>query len=91
MKFAHNYSDALEREDYPSQWLDSAISYRQLKKCIKKVQKELSSLGLDPETLNILWQVSKEGNIDGASDLGSVGFRYRINGKFNRDPIPYIV
>jgi hypothetical protein len=56
MKFARDYSEALEREDYPEQWLQSAISYRQLKKCIKMVQAELSALGLDADTLNVLWQ-----------------------------------
>lgn len=86
MKFAHNYSDALEREDYPSQWVASAISYRQLKKCIKKVQKELSSLGLDPETLNILWQSSSEGSVEGTGDSNSVGFQYLFSGKLETIP-----
>lgn len=56
MKFGHNFSEALQKEEYPAHWIESAISYRQLKKCIKKVQLELSTLGLDPETLNELWE-----------------------------------
>ena len=39
---------------YPTRWLDSAIPYSQLKKCLKKVQQELRELGLDPETLQQL-------------------------------------
>ena len=39
---------------YPTRWLDSAIPYSQLKKCLKKVQRELRELGLDPETLQQL-------------------------------------
>ena len=39
---------------FPSQWVDIAIPYGQLKKCLKKVQKELSDLGLGPDTLSVL-------------------------------------
>jgi E3 ubiquitin-protein ligase BAH len=63
MKFAHDFDEALKREEYPQEWVDSAISYRQLKKCIKKVQAELKSFGLDAQTLELLWQ-----NVNGAKD-----------------------
>jgi E3 ubiquitin-protein ligase BAH len=56
MKFSHTFEAALRNEEYPQQWLDVAISYRQLKKCIKKVQDELRGLGLDPVTVQRLWQ-----------------------------------
>jgi len=56
MKFGAEYQEALRKEAYPSQWLDSAISYKKLKKCIKRVREELLSLGLDRETLEALWQ-----------------------------------
>lgn len=56
MKFSHDFSESLKKEEYPQQWVDSAISYRQLKKCIKRVQRELQALGLDPTTLNNFWQ-----------------------------------
>ncbi|KAF1988173.1 RING-14 protein-like protein [Aulographum hederae CBS 113979] len=52
MKFAQEYQKHLAQDGYPPHWVASAISYRQLKKCIKKVQKELSELGLDGETLS---------------------------------------
>ena len=55
MKFAHEYEAALQQEDYPQHWVESAISYRQLKKCIKNVQRELSTMGLDPNTIAALW------------------------------------
>src|SRR5436305_10759289 len=56
MKFSHTFEAALRKDEYPQGWLDSAISYRQLKKCIKRVQDELKSLCLDPETVRRLWQ-----------------------------------
>lgn len=54
MKFAHSFSQVLEGEDFPADWQAAAIRYRQLKKCIKKVQKELSELGLTAEILKSL-------------------------------------
>lgn len=39
---------------FPAHWVDQAIPYGQLKKCLKKVQRELQELGLDPETLRAL-------------------------------------
>src|SRR6266516_3284562 len=56
MKFSHTFQSALREDEYPQEWLDFAISYRQLKKCIKRVQDELKSLGLDPATVHRLWQ-----------------------------------
>ena len=58
MKFGHDFEASLDKGEFPKEWLDSAISYKQLKKCIKKVQKELGSLGLDSQTLNALWKAS---------------------------------
>ena len=56
MKFGQDFQAALRREEYPREWVDSAIPYKKLKKCIKRVQQELQSLGLDQETLDLLWQ-----------------------------------
>ena len=55
MKFGHEYEAALQQDDYPQHWVESAISYRQLKKCIKKIQRELSMMGLDANTIAALW------------------------------------
>lgn len=54
MKFAHEFKETLEREDFPDHWRAAAIPYPQLKKCLKKVQHELEDLGLDKETLQHL-------------------------------------
>lgn len=54
MKFAHQYKDYLEHSGFPAEWVNSALSYGQLKKCIKKVKRELASIGLDPATLEEL-------------------------------------
>lgn len=48
MKFARDYEAGLQNEQYPSHWITSSISYRQLKKCIRKIQSEIQELGLDP-------------------------------------------
>ena len=54
MKFAHTYKTVLRENDFPNEWIDSAISYGQLKKCIKKLKTELENLGLQPHTLEEL-------------------------------------
>lgn len=56
MKFGFEFQEALRKEEFPSQWVNSAINYKKLKKCIKRVREELHNLGLDPETLDALWQ-----------------------------------
>ncbi|KIW02862.1 uncharacterized protein PV09_05915 [Verruconis gallopava] len=54
MKFGHEYKNFLEQGGFPSDWVESAISYQKLKKCIKRVRLELAAIGLDPETLRTL-------------------------------------
>lgn len=54
MKFAHEFKETLDREGFPDHWRAAAIPYSQLKKCLKKVQRELETLGLDKETLQHL-------------------------------------
>ncbi|KAI4286154.1 MAG: hypothetical protein L6R38_000136 [Xanthoria sp. 2 TBL-2021] len=54
MKFAREYQATLQQEQYPQHWIQSSISYRQLKKCIRKIQAELSQLGLDAEAVDHL-------------------------------------
>ncbi|KIW28335.1 uncharacterized protein PV07_08008 [Cladophialophora immunda] len=56
MKFGQDFEAALARGEYPTDWVNSAISYKKLKKCIKRVQQELLSLGLDKDTLDALWK-----------------------------------
>jgi SPX domain len=54
MKFGHEFKKALWREGFPAHWIESAVPYNQLKKCIKKVESELRDLGLGSETLRRL-------------------------------------
>ncbi|KAL6852840.1 hypothetical protein ACO1O0_007388 [Amphichorda felina] len=54
MKFARDFKETLASQDFPPHWVEQAIPYRQLKKCLKKVQGELQELGLDPDTLRSL-------------------------------------
>lgn len=54
MKFAHDFKQNLASQDFPRHWVERAIPYSQLKKCLKKVQRELQDLGLDQETLRAL-------------------------------------
>ena len=54
MKFGQVFKQALRNEGFPSEWIDSAISYQQLKKCINRLTHELAQLGLDPVTLDKL-------------------------------------
>ncbi|KAF1839577.1 hypothetical protein BDW02DRAFT_563633 [Decorospora gaudefroyi] len=54
MKFGHVFKESLRNEGFPPEWVDSAISYSQLKKCIKRLTDELQQVGLDPATLSKL-------------------------------------
>lgn len=47
MKFAHEYRSVLKTEEFPAEWVAYAVPYRQLKKCLKKVQLELQDLGVN--------------------------------------------
>lgn len=54
MKFGHVFKQSLRNEGFPPAWVDSAISYQQLKKCIKRLANELQDVGLDSATLSKL-------------------------------------
>lgn len=56
---------------FPPHWVAHAIPYGQLKKCLKKVQRELQELGLDAETLRAL--------LDSDTD-SPVALNYSLNG-----------
>ncbi len=74
MKFAHEYETALISEGFPDHWVQSAIAYRQLKKCIKKVEVELSDIGLDASTLKRLWKSINDSHNNGGP------FQYKLEG-----------
>ncbi|RDW73858.1 hypothetical protein BP5796_07300 [Coleophoma crateriformis] len=69
MKFAHEFKEALAREGFPPHWLESAVPYGQLKKCIKKVESELRSIGLDSCTLAQL--MPNEGQLSAPTPLSA--------------------
>lgn len=75
MKFSHTYEIALKHEGYSDHWVKSAISYRQLKKCIKKVRDELSSIGLDVDTLKSLWQ-----SLESTTSVARMPWQYTFEG-----------
>ncbi|KAJ4348465.1 uncharacterized protein N0V89_009840 [Didymosphaeria variabile] len=54
MKFGQLFKETLRNEGFPPEWIESALSYSQLKKCINRLSTELSELGLDPDTLGKL-------------------------------------
>lgn len=76
MKFGRDFQEDLEKGEYPQEWIDSAIPYRKLKKCIKKVQRELQSLGLDQETLLRLYQQSGKPKSSGPQDQDAQALQY---------------
>ena len=60
--------------DFPAHWVEHAVPYGQLKKCLKKVQRELQDLGLDRETLRALLD---------PNTTSPVALHYKLDGKFS--------
>nr|XP_018261824.1 uncharacterized protein I303_06269 [Kwoniella dejecticola CBS 10117]OBR83982.1 hypothetical protein I303_06269 [Kwoniella dejecticola CBS 10117] len=54
MKYGKEFQHILEDSSFPPEWKDSAIEYGRLKKLIKNVVHELTSMGLSPHVLNKL-------------------------------------
>ena len=54
MKFGRVFKQSLRDEGFPPEWVESAISYSQLKKCINRLTSELEQVGLNPATLSRL-------------------------------------
>ncbi|CUM46999.1 uncharacterized protein AC631_02942 [Debaryomyces fabryi] len=54
MKFAKVLEQTLIEEDIPEEWIEAAIQYKSLKKCINKVVSELQFLGLEQNTLKLI-------------------------------------
>ena len=75
MKFGHEFQEVLRKDDFPQHWVKSAIAYRQLKRCIKRVQGELAGLGLDACTLKQLLQAVEDGG-----SLEHASFQYSFAG-----------
>lgn len=86
MKFAHSFTEALQSEDFPPDWQAAAIQYRQLKKCIKRVQRELASLGLSVETLRALIREENEAGRTTQGKAGGPILHYTFDGMLNCCP-----
>ncbi|KAE9369434.1 hypothetical protein N431DRAFT_493241 [Stipitochalara longipes BDJ] len=83
MKFAREFREALANEGFPARWVQHAVPYGELKKCLKKVKAELDSLGLDSATLAHLRAISERE--PSAGRRGSA-FQYEFDG--SKRPIP---
>jgi E3 ubiquitin-protein ligase BAH len=81
MKFGHVFKETLRREGYPPDWVESAISYSQLKKCINRLTTELAQVGLNPATLGTLLKQVEDYNASNDED-GNVDrpFEYILSG-----------
>ncbi|KAI2634527.1 RING-14 protein [Xylaria nigripes] len=78
MKFAQEFRKALQQEAFPPKWVDCAIPYGQLKKCLKKVIKELQEIGLDRETLTQLASGQQQCSSDNTL-ISDKGFSYHLD------------
>lgn len=85
MKFGHDFKQSLADQGFPPHWVESAVPYRELKKCIKKVERELTSLGLDAEKLRNLVNSSPDPQVlPSQPGQKEVAFQYIFKGmKFN--------
>ncbi|KAH6653707.1 SPX domain-containing protein [Truncatella angustata] len=78
MKFAQEFKRSLQQEGFPQKWVDSAIPYGQLKKCLKKVTRELEDLGLDKGTLA---QLAADQSTSTGHFSEQHGWKYDLNGE----------
>lgn len=60
MKFAKVLEQTLVEEDLPDSWVEAAIQYKLLKKCIARVVKELEFVGLSKAELKVMMQNEDE-------------------------------
>jgi E3 ubiquitin-protein ligase BAH len=86
MKFGQAFKQSLRNEGFPPEWVDSAISYSQLKKCINRLTNELRQVGLDPETLSkLLKHVENYNASTGQDDDQERPFQYILNSEDSKD------
>jgi E3 ubiquitin-protein ligase BAH len=86
MKFGQTFKQSLRNEGFPPEWVDSAISYSQLKKCINRLTDELQEVGLDPETLSKLLKHVEDYNASTDQDDDQERpFEYILNGNDSTD------
>lgn len=68
MKFGHVFKETLKNEGFPPAWVDTSISYSQLKKCINRLTNELAEVGLDRQTLGKLLKHVEDQNAAASED-----------------------
>jgi E3 ubiquitin-protein ligase BAH len=85
MKFGQAFKQSLRNEGFPPEWVESAISYSQLKKCINRLTDELRQVGLDPETLSKLLKHVEDFNASADQDDEDRPFSYILNGDDSTD------
>ncbi len=89
MKFGHVFKQSLKDEGFPPDWVESAISYSQLKKCIKRLTSELHDMGLDPATLSKLLKHVEDYNAAAGQDEDQERpFEYILNQDDSAEPSP---
>ncbi|KAF2129813.1 hypothetical protein P153DRAFT_224707 [Dothidotthia symphoricarpi CBS 119687] len=89
MKFGHLFKQSLKNEGFPPTWVDSAISYQQLKKCIKRLANELQEVGLDSTNLpKLLKHVEDYNAAADQDDDQERPFEYILNGDESGDDLP---
>lgn len=54
MKFGKKFEQTLAEDEIPEDWIEAAIQYKALKKCIGNIVDELQVLGLEQNTLKLL-------------------------------------
>lgn len=54
MKFGKKFEQTLAEDEIPEDWIEAAIQYKALKKCIGNIVDELQVLGLEQNTLRLL-------------------------------------
>lgn len=94
MKFAKVLERTLQQEDLPSEWIEAAIQYKLLKKCISKVVKELAFLGLSLTDLKVLLQDETQERpvemySDEAKNDNPIVAHYTLK-KAKNDVVPYL-
>ena len=88
MKFGKEYQDLLVKGEFPAQWVYSAISYGQLKKCIKSVREELREIGLDADTLDHLLRACSVDGTPNSPDTPEHPFQYRFSPEIHAKDAP---
>ena len=81
MKFGHVFRERLKSEGFPPEWVEAAISYGQLKKCIHRLTDELAQVGLDSEILGKLLKHVEDYNASAeAGNDDEKPFEYILSG-----------